>query len=221
MTFDTHPEIKLDFQTVTDAHQARLELAEPVGNKTALFDAINFCLNQFEKLDQIHGIHPKFFYVLTDGCSNFGTKTTKGIDAKTMRDRTNQLHIAGYVIHVGSREMSQTNEMCDQLDYRYINLHDNSTSETARSLIECVSTQAKSIMAVPHVNSTAHAHEKTLEMWRNAEALVRQLPDIHSENLLSEPPQSEHVPPRRVQPVQNVVRVQNRVYLAETNTLTQ
>jgi hypothetical protein len=103
VTFDTSPIEHFPFETARRHHLEKLQALRPNGSVTALFDAIKFCLEKFEKLNQIKTpCTAQCLYILTDGVDNFSSSGNQTQFINYVKRCSGKLNIIGHIIQVGS-----------------------------------------------------------------------------------------------------------------------
>ncbi|CAF1938033.1 unnamed protein product [Rotaria magnacalcarata] len=182
VTFDNDPKIIVPFSTVSGVHEEKLKLLRPVGKETALFDAINSCLDTFKNLNEINGGHisPQNLYILSDGKRTAGaTASNSEIDTSFLNDHTKRLKIIAHIIHIGNTNIPETRDLCEQLGYNYINVYGDNASENANSFLSSIAMRAKAVLATPCVTLTSGAVEKALKRWQEMETTIESLFSAH------------------------------------------
>ena len=99
-----------------------------------LFDSIQFCLEKFDKLNQIaYASHKQCLYIVTDGHDDFSSSGNKDHFVNFVKKTTRKLNVDGCIIQIGSRNRLKTKLLCDQLDYKFYSFDSKNAVEFARS----------------------------------------------------------------------------------------
>ncbi len=113
-----------------------LQNLRPNGSRTALFDSIKFCLEKFEKLNQITPhCAAQSLYILTDGDDNFSSSGNKKQYIDYIKKHSKKLNSIIHVIQVGDKNLSSTKDLCDQLDCHFHHFNNGNASQFVNSFL--------------------------------------------------------------------------------------
>lgn len=144
VTFDTNPIEQFPFEIAREYHLKALDNLRPSGSYTALFDAVKFCLEKFQKLNQIvHRSTAQCLYILTDGGDNFSASGNQQHYINFIKTRSNQLNIIGHIIQVGDTNLLTTKQLCDEINYKFHHFNGGNASQFVNSFISTTDYQAK------------------------------------------------------------------------------
>ena len=144
VTFDTNPIEQFPFEIAREQHIKVLDNLRPTGSHTALFDAVKFCLEKFDKVNQIV-CRPttQRLYILTDGGDNFSASGTQQHYINFIKTRSNQLNIIGHVIQIGDTNLLTTKQLCDEINYNFHHFNSGNAPQFVNSFISTGDYQAK------------------------------------------------------------------------------
>ena len=122
------------FQVVREQHSQILSTLRPNGSNAGLFDTIKFCLDKFDKLNQMSSTsHKQCLYILTDGHDDFSTSGNQQHFVSFVQKTTRKLNVDGYIIQVGNRNLLTTKLLCDRLDYKFYHFDSTNAYAFART----------------------------------------------------------------------------------------
>lgn len=136
VTFDTNPIERFPFEVARQEHQQVLKKLQPNGVHTALFDAIKFCIDKFERINQITKRQTaQCLYILTDGGDDFSSSGNQRHFIDFVKKKSGELSIIGHVIQVGDTNLPTTKQICDEMNYRFHHFNGGNAPEFVSSFI--------------------------------------------------------------------------------------
>ncbi|CAF3946143.1 unnamed protein product [Rotaria sp. Silwood1] len=136
ITYDHCPEEQFPFETTRQYHLDILEKLQPNSSNACLFDAMKFSLEKFEKLNQIlNRSTTQSIYILTDGSDNFSSSGNQTHYIKYIKERSKKLNIRGNIIQVGVKNLLQTKNFCEDINYQFHHVNSGNTQEFVRSFL--------------------------------------------------------------------------------------
>ncbi|CAF0721068.1 unnamed protein product [Adineta steineri] len=136
VTFDTNPYERFSFEMIREHHIKILQKLQPDGAYTALFDAIKFCLKKFENLNQkINRSTTQCLYILTDGGDNFSASGNQQHYIHYVKEQSQKLNISGHIIQIGDKNLTNTKDVCDKIDYHFHHFNNGNAPEFTKSFL--------------------------------------------------------------------------------------
>ncbi|CAF1309096.1 unnamed protein product [Didymodactylos carnosus] len=124
-----------NFSTITQQHFDELNKLEPIGKKTAVYDAIMHCLRLAPANSQYTSLT-----ILTDGDDNLSNPINRTHVARQNEDfiikKSNGLHIKGRVIHIGNQNIDNTKYLSDRLGYEFHHAHSGNVTAFTQGFIQ-------------------------------------------------------------------------------------
>jgi hypothetical protein len=146
VTFDTNPIEQFPFEIARQQHQQVLQNIRPTGSYTALFDAIKFCLEKFEKVNQItNHCTAQCLYILTDGGDNFSASGNQQHYINYVKGQSRKLNITGHIIQVGDTNLLGTKQLCDEIDYKFYHFNSGNAPQFVNSFVSSTNYNAKDL----------------------------------------------------------------------------
>lgn len=177
-TFNTDALLRFDFETINQTHLRKLKDLECERKDTALFDAIDTCLETIEtsKKKLQDEMPMTYLFVLTDGGNNFGKKESE--HAVQIAKKSNKLQILGHVIQIGDRSKGTSRMICDTLKYKFNHFNGGNASEYVNSFTNTIRTRAKTI-SHGLLNSFSRSQTSLEQSVTSINPLLlNQLPDV-------------------------------------------
>ena len=146
MTFDTNPIEQFPFEIARQQHQQVLQKLRPNGAHTALFDAIKFCLEKFDKVNQItNRPSVQCLYILTDGGDDFSASGNQRHYIDYVKRKSRALSIIGHVIQVGDTNLPSTKRLCDEIEYKFHHFNGGNAPEFVNSFLSSTNYNSESL----------------------------------------------------------------------------